>query len=165
MCTELLPPGGNPIAVKYIISYNISILAGFVVEEVALWQVLLREHRLYHVNIIPPFLLHTRSWLGCLRRCLRLATDSVFQWDTSHSLMSFIRCVYNDHNTPIHFGRTQVCFFIVAPCMVLELLLYCCSVHIVTIISHIPNHIATDIRFITRRAPYHSTVLYILLYR
>jgi len=36
MCTELLPPGGNPIAVKYIISYNISILAGFVVEEVAL---------------------------------------------------------------------------------------------------------------------------------
>jgi hypothetical protein len=26
MCTELLPPGGYPIAVKYIISYHIKII-------------------------------------------------------------------------------------------------------------------------------------------
>jgi len=27
MCTELLPPGGYPIAVKYIISYIINLVA------------------------------------------------------------------------------------------------------------------------------------------
>jgi hypothetical protein len=51
MCTELLPPGGYPIAVKYIISYHIFSITG-VTKQLSIYQT--QEHNTAFFKTIKP---------------------------------------------------------------------------------------------------------------
>ena len=53
MCTVLLPPGGNPIAVKYIISYHI--VSYHIIYHIVSYHILSYHIISYHINFSDTY--------------------------------------------------------------------------------------------------------------
>ena len=62
MCTVLLPTGGYPIAVKYIISYNLQLVQAKLIEAYIFWK----KNKWFNISGKAPSMLMSMSNQGLI---------------------------------------------------------------------------------------------------